>query len=91
MSNHGEDMTPEQRRHFEKFFSEQKKEMKLGPTGKFPEGKIHPTDKGEIQLAIGHKNGKVFLSFGVPTDWVAFEKSQAIQLSETLINHANQL
>lgn len=91
MSNHGEEMTPEQRRHFDKYFQVAKKEMELGATGKFPDGKIHPTDKGEIRLMIGHKDDKVFLAFGVPTEWVGFGKQQALDLANTIINHVAQL
>jgi|HubBroStandDraft_4_1064222.scaffolds.fasta_scaffold510776_2 hypothetical protein len=91
MSNHGQDMTPEQRRHFEKFFESAKTDFGSGPTGKFPEGKIHPTDKGQLSMAIGHKDGKVFIHFGVPTDWIGFSKQDALNLANCIIEHAAQI
>jgi hypothetical protein len=87
MGHHGQDMTPEQRRHLEKFFED----CKPGPTNKFPEGKIHQSDKGELRFGVGHKDGKVILAFGVPTDWVGMGKEQALQLANAIIDHASQL
>lgn len=84
-------MTPEERRHMEKMFEGLKKDLKLGPTGQFPEGKIHRSDQGQLSMAIGHKDGKVFITFGVATDWIGFTKEQALQLATTLVNHASEL
>ena len=85
MSNHSsQDMTPEERRHFEKMLG-------LGPTNRFPEGKVHPTDEGELKLAVGHGNGKVFMDFGSPTAWIGFTRRQAIDIAKVLIEHATQL
>jgi hypothetical protein len=91
MSNHGEEMSPEMRRHLDKFFQEQNKDLGLGPTGKFPAGQIHSSDKGELKLAISHKDGKVLIAFGCPTEWVGFPKTQAVLFAETILAHAKQL
>lgn len=85
MSNHGQFESDEQRRHFAKMFP---KELGLGPTNQFPQGKIHKSDEGELKLAIGHKDGKVFLAFGTPTEWIGFDRQQTLMLVESLLKHA---
>lgn len=70
---------------------------KLGPTGLFPKGKIRPDDEGEIAVAIGHKNGKVFINYGAAITWVAFDPHEAedfakmIQLYATLAKNENDI
>ena len=36
----------------------------VGPTGKFPEGKVCDRDEGEIAFAVGVEDGKIVLNFG---------------------------
>lgn len=56
----------------------------LGATGRFPQGKLTTKDEGEIQFAIGEKDGKVILDFGKATAWIGFEPEQALQIAKIL-------
>ncbi len=61
----------------------------LGPTGRFPLGKLAEEDAGETAMAVGHTKGKVFLNFGKSMSWIGFTPSQARQLAAHLLEHAN--
>ena len=61
---------------------------KLGPTGRFPQGKLNPTDEGELTFAVGVENGKVGIAFGAPVAWLAMEPDQALALAEDIIGYA---
>ena len=63
----------------------------LGPTGKFPEGKLADIDEGEIRIAISLRKGKVVLDFGSPVTWIAFGPEQAEQIGQMLIERAAQV
>lgn len=63
-------------------------ELKLGATGKFPQGKLREDDEGEIRIAIGHQDGKVIMNFGKQTVWIGFDSRQARQVAASLIEHA---
>lgn len=43
--------------------------MKLGATGKFPQGKLNARDEGELTIAVGIKDGVVMIDFGKPVKW----------------------
>jgi len=60
----------------------------LGPTGRFPGGKLVDSDEGEIRLAVGTKGGKVVLDLGAPTAWVGFDPEQARDLAQLFVKHA---
>jgi hypothetical protein len=62
--------------------------MGLGPTGAFPEGKLHPSDEGQIKIAIGNRDGKVVLAFGAPVAWIGFPPGDAEQIATDLLRHA---
>jgi len=59
---------------------------KVGPTGKFPEGKISPDDKGElgIHISIDDKNKQVRLDFKEPIVWLSFGPEMGIQFAACL-------
>lgn len=59
----------------------------------FPAGKMHQSDEGELAFAIAHddRKGVVIIKFGKPVDWLGLRKQDAIQLSQLLLEHANQL
>ena len=65
----------------------------LGPTGRFPDGKCCPHDKGEIAIGIGidpeHK--LIVIDFGVPTRVIGMSPEQAIEIADDLINKANMI
>jgi len=63
-------------------------ELELGATRRFPEGKLDPTDKGEIKIGITHQDGKVVLAFGTPVMWTGFTPDQAEEIAAMLREHA---
>jgi len=67
-------------------------EMKheLGPTGKFPMGRISEEDEGEIKIGVTIQKSTVILGFGKQISWVGFTHSQARELAASLIEHANK-
>ena len=67
-----------------------KKRLNLGATGAFPEGKLNPTDEGELRMAVSSANGLVRIDFGKPTAWVAFPANQAKELAALLMRHATE-
>ena len=58
--------------------------LRLGATGRFPEGQLDPSDEGEIRIGIAHLDGKVVLNFGKPVAWFALTPRQARQLAESI-------
>ena len=65
-------------------------EKELGPTGRFPGGKLTSNDEGEIALAVGVLKGKVVVNFGTPIASLGMSPAQAEQLAITLIRRAGQ-
>jgi len=62
----------------------------LGPTGRFPRGRIHDSDEGELSMAVGHDQGNVILTFGKPIAWIGIPPEQALQLAKTIQQHAHE-
>lgn len=60
----------------------------LGATGQLPDGKVSEDDQGELRMAVGNKNGDVFIDFGKPVTWVSFSPEQAEQLSALIESHS---
>lgn len=67
------------------------KRERLGPTGKFPDGKLNPTDRGEIAIAVGAEQGNVVLNFGVPTIWIGLPPTQAREVAAMMVKHADSI
>lgn len=84
MSHHSEN--PEDIRKLRKMIEDV---SALGPTQKFPHGKLVPADEGEIRFAVAHAAGKVIIDFGKPTAWLGMQPEQAIALAEAIKRHAN--
>lgn len=63
----------------------------IGPTGKFPAGKIHPTDAGEIAFSVSVKSGKIIVAFGAPVAWIGLSTDQADALADLLRQRATQI
>lgn len=63
----------------------------LGPTGKFPDGKIADNDEGEIKIGITTMNEKVVLEFGKPIYTVGFTADQAISIASVLVKRAMEI
>jgi len=69
------------------------KHLKLGPTGRFPQGQADATDEGEIRLAIAadHQQAIVRLAFGKPIAWLGLPSNDARALAQMLIDKADEL
>jgi hypothetical protein len=66
--------------------------MKLGPTGRFPYGKIKPEDEGELRIAAyvdEHRN--VCLDFGDQVAWIGMPKEKAIAFAKALLELAESI
>lgn len=66
---------------------------KLGPTGRFPEGKLGPDDKGELTIAVSTDvDAKVIrIEFGEFVDWIGMGAEHARGLAQVLIERADEL
>ena len=60
----------------------------FGATGMFPRGKLIPSDEGEVQFGVTHKDNKVVLDFGTPVVWVGMSPAEATDLASILKKHA---
>ena len=65
----------------------------LGPTRKFPFGKVDATDEGELRMGMyaDHRAGIVRLEFGKAIAWVGLPSQQARELGQLLIEKADEL
>lgn len=61
---------------------------KIGPTGEFPLGKLNEHDEGELNMAIGNEDGKVFVNFGTPVASLGMTPAEAVRIAEGLIKSA---
>jgi hypothetical protein len=66
------------------FLKNQQKEMGLGATGEFPEGRLDECDEGELKIAVGAKDSNVIINFGKPVAWLALDAKRARSLAELL-------
>lgn len=65
---------------------------KPGATGRYPEGKLTPGDKGELCGAVFTRSGQVVLNFGdVPLTWVCLPPKAARQLAMILLEKADSI
>lgn len=60
----------------------------LGETGKFPDGKMHKSDEGELAFGVTVANGKIVVEFGKPVAWIGFLPDQAQELGMLLIRRS---
>lgn len=65
----------------------------IGPTGKFPHGKLGPDDEGglNIGIAIDETNGRVVVDFGKLIEWIGMLPDDAIKIGNSLISKANKI
>ena len=62
-------------------------ETKLGPTGEFPDGKIHESDEGGLKMGVGvSQEGLVEIHFGKPIAWIGLDLESLDSLIATLRN-----
>ena len=64
------------------------KAMQRKLEGEYPDGRLNPEDQGALAVGIAHQNGKVVMQFPKPTTWIGFTPEQAIEMAESLIDHA---
>lgn len=64
---------------------------KLGPTGRFPGGKLTENDEGELKFAVGQLAGKVVVNFGSPVASLGMSLEEARQLALALRRQANAI
>lgn len=67
-----------------------KESLSLGATRRFPDGKMHWSDEGELRLAIFAHEGKVVINFGSPVSWIGFDAEQAEAIAASLIARAEE-
>lgn len=62
---------------------------KIGATGQFPDGKMHPGDEGELRFGVARdSHGNVHLNFGKDVSWLSLPPATAISLAKLLLKHA---
>jgi hypothetical protein len=61
----------------------------IGPTGRFPLGKLTRSDEGGIKMAVASVGSKIVIDFGKPVAWVGLTAIEARGLAELLIKHAD--
>jgi len=59
-------------------------------TGEFPDGRLNKDDEGAVAVAIGHQQGRVTMQFPKNLNWIGFTPEQAIDIAQTLIEHARK-
>ena len=62
----------------------------FGPTGKFPRGKLHNSDEGELRMGVTVNQGTVILAFGKEVAWVGLTPQRARELAAHLIESADE-
>lgn len=58
--------------------------------GEFPDGKLNANDEGALAVVIGHEKQSVVMRFPKPVAWIGFTPEQALEIAESLIQHARK-
>ena len=62
---------------------------KPGPTGKFPDGKLHPGDQGQLAMGIAHDSQRrVHFNFGAEVSWFCLTQPEAINFARMILREA---
>lgn len=66
---------------------------RVGPTGKFPNGKLSDLDEGELTLAVTVMSAEnaVRIDFGTSLSWLALRRAEVLELSRILKEAALKL
>ena len=64
---------------------------RLGPTGRFPGGKLTDNDGGEIQFAVTVMKGKIVVNFGIPIETLGMSPKQARGFAQSVLRCANNI
>jgi len=62
----------------------------IGPTGRYPDDKLNPSDEGELRVKIDLVDGRVVIVFGKPVNWVGLLPHQAEDLAVALLTKARE-
>lgn len=62
-----------------------RKELGLGATGNYPDGKMSEDDEGELKFAVLSRNNNVMIIFGKPVEWLDMNKDKAKELVKCLM------
>ncbi len=62
----------------------------FGATGRFPRGKLHDSDEGELRIGVTVKSGTVIVAFGKEVSWLGLTPQIARDLAEALIARADE-
>jgi hypothetical protein len=63
----------------------------LGPTGRFPAGKIDPNDDGELRCAMTVRDNRLLITFGIAVHTIGFDKTTLHEFISKLIEAAQDL
>ena len=67
------------------------KPPQIGPTGRFPHGKLRPDDEGELAAGLVTRNGMIEIHFGKPIFWLALTPALARELAGVLVERAKEI
>lgn len=63
--------------------------MRLGATGKFPQGQLGPDDEGALNIGIAvDSHGTIILNFGKECSWIGMPQAQAIEFAKLILRKA---
>jgi len=65
--------------------------LELGPTGRFPDGKLMKDDDGEIKISVAVVKNVIVLDFGTPILWLGLPPDSADRLAECLKKRVQEI
>ncbi len=67
--------------------------LDLGPTGKFPKGKLSEHDDGELKVAMGldKENDRIIIDFGTKISWIGLSAEEAEMLAISLLSNIKKM
>lgn len=63
----------------------------VGPTGKFPHGRLNDSDRGELAAGLTIRGDKLVMTFGTSVTFLAMTADQAEHLARLLVERAKTL
>lgn len=69
------------------------KTLKLGATGKFPEGQVNEHDEGELRLgiAVDYQQAIIHIAFGKKVTWIGLPSQSAREFARLILEKADEL
>ena len=62
----------------------------IGPTGKFPGGRMRDDDKGELNIGFSHVDGQIIIAFTTPVTWIGCDPEDARAIANELLRLADE-